>query len=180
MPGRAGKGRLLDPPSVIFWAVAAVMAVVDLLTKHLIFQRLPHVNSEPIVIVENFLQIVHAENRGGVFGLAQGSAMWLIFGIIASALVIWFAHRKENKAVLLQITLGLIMAGAIGNVFDRVAITYVRDFIDVSWRGHHWPAFNVADAGICVGAVYLAIHAFFFMPKPPAASGGKAKPGARG
>ena len=165
MPGRAGKGRLLNRLPVIFWAVAAVMAGVDLWTKHLIFQHLPHFNSEPIVIVEGFLRIVHSENRGGVFGLAQGSAMWLIFGIIAGALVIWFAHRKENKAVVLQIALGLVMAGAIGNVFDRVVITYVRDFLDVCyWPGKHWPAFNVADAGICVGAVYLAIHALFFMP----------------
>jgi signal peptidase II len=156
---------LLNRLPVIFWAVAAVMAGVDLWTKHLIFQHLPHFNSEPIVIVEGFLRIVHSENRGGVFGLAQGSAMWLIFGIIAGALVIWFAHRKENKAVVLQIALGLVMAGAIGNVFDRVVITYVRDFLDVCyWPGKHWPAFNVADAGICVGAVYLAIHALFFMP----------------
>jgi len=152
---------------VIFWAVAAVVAAADLWTKHLIFQRLPRLDSEPIVIVEGFLRIVHSENRGGVFGLAQGSTMWLVFGVIASALVIWFAHRKENKTVLLQIALGLIMAGAIGNVFDRVVIGYVRDFVDVCyWPGKHWPAFNVADSGICVGAVYLAIHAFFFMPQP--------------
>ena len=151
---------------MIFWAVAAVVAAADLWTKHLIFQRLPSLDSAPIVIVKGFIRIVHSENRGGVFGFAQGSVMWLVFGIAAAALVIWFAHRKENKTVLLQIALGLIMAGAIGNVFDRVAIGHVRDFIDVCyWPGKHWPAFNVADAGICVGAVYLAIHAFFFMPK---------------
>jgi signal peptidase II len=150
---------------MMFWAVAAVLAAADLWTKHLIFQRLPSLRSTPIVIVKGFLRIVHSENRGGVFGLAQGSAMWLVFGIVAGALVIWFAHRKENKAILLQIALGMIMAGAIGNVFDRVAIGHVRDFIDVFWQDHHWPAFNVADSGICVGATYLAIHAFFFMPK---------------
>ena len=166
MPGRAGTGRLLTRTPVIFWAVAAVAAAADLCTKHLIFQRLPALDSKPIVIVKGFIQIVHSENRGGVFGLAQGSAMWLVFGLVAGALVVWFAHRKENKALLLQIALGLIMAGAIGNVFDRVAIGYVRDFVDVCyWSGKHWPAFNVADAGICVGAVYLAVHAFFFMPK---------------
>ena len=165
---------------MIFWTVAAVMAAADLWTKHLIFQRLPRMDSEPIVIVKGFLRIVHSENRGGVFGLAQGSAMWLVFGIAAGALVIWFAHRKENKTVLLQVALGVIMAGAIGNVFDRVVIGHVRDFIDVCyWPGKHWPAFNVADSGICVGAAYLAVHAFF-MPNPPAASGGTAKHGARG
>ena len=149
-----------------FWAVAAAVAAADLLTKHLVFQRLPGRHSPPIVVIEGFLQIVHSENRGGVFGLGQGSTVWLVFGLIAGALVIWFAHRDENTGVLLQIALGLIMAGAIGNVFDRVAFGYVRDFIDVCyWPGVHWPAFNVADSGICAGAAYLAVHAFFFAPK---------------
>ena len=172
MPRQAGTGRLLRRLSLIFWVVAAVTAAADLCTKYLIFRRLPSLDSAPIVIIDGFIRIVHSENRGGVFGLAQGSAAWLVFGLAAGALVIWFAHRKENKAVLLQIALGLIMAGAIGNVYDRLAYGHVRDFIDVCyWPGKHWPAFNVADAGICVGAVYLAIHAFFFMPK----DGGKAR-----
>jgi len=166
MPRQAGTGRLLRRLPLIFWAVAAVTAAADLCTKHIIFQRLPGVDSMPVVIIDGFIQIVHSENRGGVFGLAQGSAAWLIFGLAAGALVIWFAHRKENRAVLLQIALGVIMAGAIGNVYDRLAYGYVRDFVDVCyWPGKHWPAFNVADSGICVGAVYLAVHAFFFIPK---------------
>ncbi len=119
----------------------------------------------PIVIVRGLINIVHSKNRGGVFGLAQGSGLWLVFGVAAGAAVIWFAHRRESRAVLAQIALGLVLAGAIGNVYDRVEFGYVRDFVDVCWRSHHWPAFNVADAGICVGAIYLALYAFFLAPK---------------
>ena len=127
---------------------------------------MPEGFTPPIVIIKGFLQIVRNTNRGGVFGLAQGSTLWLIFGVLAAALVIWFAHRQESKSALVQVALGFVLAGAIGNVFDRVAFGYVRDFIDVCyWPGQHWPAFNVADSGICIGAAYLAIFAFFLAPK---------------
>ena len=143
-------------------------AVADLITKHLVFLRLPDAASAPIVIVKGFLEIVHSENRGGVFGLAQGSSLWLVFVFLAGGLVIWFAHRKGNEGLTLQIALGLVFAGAIGNGYDRMMFGYVRDFVNVYyWPGASpWPAFNVADAGICVGAAYIAIHAFFFAPCP--------------
>lgn len=146
--------------------MAAAGAAADLLTKHMIFQRLPESLSAPVVIVKGFIQFIHGENRGGVFGLGQGSALWLVFGLVAGVLVVWFAHREDTKPILVQIALGLVLAGAVGNVFDRVVFGHVRDFIDVCyWPGRHWPAFNVADSGICVGAVYLALHAFFTSPK---------------
>lgn len=114
----------------------------------------------PRVVVAGFLQIVRSENRGGVFGLGQGSGLWVVFGVAAGVLVAWFAHRRDARSVAIQVALGLVLGGAAGNVFDRLVFGYVRDFIDVCyWPGRHWPAFNVADAGICVGAVFLAFHA---------------------
>jgi signal peptidase II len=149
-----------------FWGTALVAGVADLATKHIAFRHLPSGEAEPIVIVEGFIRFIHAENRGGVFGLWQGSGAWLVFGIVASVAVIYFAHRRDARAVVLQLALGLVLGGALGNLYDRVTFGFVRDFIDVTyWQGKHWPAFNVADSGICVGAAYLAIHAFFFAPK---------------
>ena len=155
-----------------FWGVGAVAAAADLVTKHLVFQRLPDLHSAPVVVVKGFLRIVHSENRGGVFGLAQGSWAWLVFGVVAAALVVWFAHCKGSRSLVVQVALGLVLAGAIGNVFDRVVLGHVRDFIDVCyWPGRHWPAFNVADSAICVGAACLAVYALFFAPKPQQESG---------
>ena len=177
MPKRAGTIGLLKPIRIAFWAVAASVAVIDLWTKHLVFLRLPRLDSEPIVIIDGFLRFVHSENRGGVFGLAQGSWLWLVLAIGASVFVLWFAHKKETRGIWTQLALGLVLAGAIGNVYDRIMFGYVRDFIDVYWRTHHWPAFNVADSGICVGALMLGIYAFFLEPKKPTAktAGNKCK-----
>jgi len=167
MPDQAGSNRLLSRVPVVFWAVTVLVAILDLITKSLAFRRLPDLESAPIVLVRGFLQIVHSENRGGVFGLGQGSAAWLLFAAVAAVAVIWFAHRRDSRPLLIQLALGLILAGALGNLYDRIAFGYVRDFIDVVyWPGRHWPAFNAADSGICIGAVCLAIYALFLAPKP--------------
>lgn len=171
MPERTGRADKLSFP-LCFWIVAEVIAAADLLTKHVMFVRLPHESSTPIEIIPGLLRFVHAENYGGVFGLAQGSMLWLVFAVVAANAVVWFAHRKESLGILTQVGLGLVLAGAIGNIYDRITFSYVRDFIDVyitiGGKMHEWPAFNVADAGICVGAIYLAGFALF--------SGDKKKP----
>jgi signal peptidase II len=140
-----------------------------------VFLRLPDLASAPIVVVKGFIEVVHSENRGGVFGLGQGSPLWLIFVFAAGGLVIWFAHRKGNERLLLQIALGLILAGAVGNGHDRIVFGFVRDFINVYYWPNvsPWPAFNIADSGICVGAAYVAVHAFFFAPRPENAKGSR-------
>ena len=177
MPTRAGTIGQLKKTRFFFWIIAASVAAADLWTKHLVFVRLPQLDSQPIVIVDGFLRLVHSENRGGVFGLAQGSWLWLILAVGAAIFVLWFAHKKETRGAWTQFALGLVLAGAVGNVYDRIAFGYVRDFIDVYWRTHHWPAFNVADSGICVGAFMLAIYAFFLEPKKPSgkSAGNKCK-----
>lgn len=145
---------------VIFWIATVSGALADLFTKHLMFVRLPSTDSQPIPIIDNLLQLVHAENRGGVFGLGQGSWIWLAAGLIIPAIVIYISHFKEEfRTKLNQLALGLVMAGAIGNTYDRLAYGFVRDFLDIYNGNWHWPAFNVADAGICVGAIWLAIYA---------------------
>lgn len=165
MPDETGKNRRVGTLLVHFWLTAVLAATADLLSKHLIFGHLAKTEQQPIYIIRGFLRIVHSENRGGVFGLGQGSSMWPLLGLAASLLVIWFAHREDFRNTRVQIALGLVLGGAIGNLFDRMVIGYVRDFIDVYVGEWHWPAFNVADSGICIGAFYLAIYAFLWMPK---------------
>ena len=150
-----------------FWGTAAAVAVADLITKHVVFLHLPAKTSPAIKVISGFFHIVHGENRGGVFGVGQGAgALWLVFGSLAGVLVIWFAHRKDTQVLLLQIALGLVLGGAVGNLYDRATFQFVRDFIQIYyWPGEDWPAFNVADSGICVGAAGLAVYAFFFAPK---------------
>jgi signal peptidase II len=183
MSERTGTGRrLLKRLPKVFWTVAALSAAADLLTKYWVFRyfheqfpaetvraamtgAVPRYPSLPII--DGFFELCYSLNFGGVFGLGQGAGLlWLAFGLLAGAAVVWFAHRPDARGVLVQIALGLVLGGAIGNVFDRVAYGAVRDFLLVYyWPGKDWPAFNVADAGICVGAIYLAVYATFFAPK---------------
>ncbi|MFO7900539.1 MAG: signal peptidase II [Planctomycetota bacterium] len=127
----------------------------------------------PVVLIPGFLHIVYGRNYGGVFGLGQGAGLvWLAFGVVAGGLVVWFAYRDDTRPPTLQVALGLVMAGAVGNVYDRVVFGYVRDFIEVYyWPGKAWPAFNIADAGICVGAAYLALYALLFAPRKKTGKG---------
>jgi signal peptidase II len=75
-----------------------------------------------------------------------------------AVIVILFAYRKlRGDQKLAQVSLALILSGAVGNLIDRVRIGEVIDFLDVYWKSYHWPAFNVADSAICVGVFLLAV-----------------------
>lgn len=109
------------------------------------------------------LNIVLVWNQGISFGLFnnESSQMVLVFIalslLISSGMLIWLAVATEK---LVAVALGLIVGGALGNVIDRVRFDAVVDFIDVHWNGYHWPAFNVADSCIVLGAFLLLAHSF--------------------
>lgn len=99
-------------------------------------------------------------NTGSAFGFFSHSGEWsqyilTTFGILMSmGLIVWiFKTSLSDKWELLALT--LILSGALGNVIDRLRLGYVIDFIDVYYKTHHWPVFNVADSAICVGAILL-------------------------
>lgn len=105
------------------------------------------------------LDIIATSNTGMAFSLGQGAALWILVGIalgISAWLFIWLLRaRRPAEAV----GLGLAIGGALSNVLDRLRLGAVRDFIDLYWREHHWPAFNLADAAIVAGlAMVILFH----------------------
>lgn len=114
--------------------------------------------------VTSFFNLVLAWNRGVSFGMFSSASTYgplLLTGLalaIVLALGVWL-YKAETRVSALA--LGLIIGGAIGNVVDRVQFGAVVDFLDFHLMGYHWPAFNVADAGICVGAVMLILESLF-------------------
>ena len=84
--------------------------------------------------------------------------------VVSIVLVVWL-YRLPARQTLLATALALVLGGAVGNLWDRVVLGYVIDFIDVHYQNHHWPAFNVADAAISLGAVLLILESFL-APKP--------------
>lgn len=143
--------------------VAAAIVVLDQVSKILI---LDHLMANPqVIVLAPFLNIVLAWNTGVSFGMFNDGTVspWLFFGLstaVSLALAVWMA-RTETSARWLIAALAMIIGGAMGNAIDRVRWGAVFDFIDVHAFGWHWPAFNVADAGITVGAVLLIVDSLF-------------------
>ena len=144
----------------VFIAVATL--TLDQLSKWLIL----NVIMKPPFFIElmPFLNLVLGYNRGvsfGMFGSDSEIVRWLLSALailIVCSLAIWLLKVDKTR---LSIALGLIIGGAIGNVTDRIMIGAVVDFIDFHVGGFHWPAFNVADMGITIGATILILDTIF-------------------
>ena len=117
------------------------------------------------VAVLPFFNLTLAHNTGAAFSFLAGAGGWqrwffvLLAVVISAVLVIWM-KRLAASARLEAVSLALIIGGAIGNVIDRLIYGYVIDFLDVYVGSYHWPAFNIADSAICIGAVLLIIDSF--------------------
>ena len=136
--------------------LSALVIVLDQITKLLVIDKLALYDSIPLT---GFFNLVRAHNTGAAFSLLADQPGWqrlffLTVALIASG-VIFHLLRKTQGRPLFCFALALILGGALGNVIDRMAYGYVVDFLDFYLGAWHWPAFNVADSGITVGAVLL-------------------------
>ena len=151
----------------ILFVLAALVAAADQLTKILVTACIPQYRS--VTVIPGFFDLVYLHNRGAAFGFLNRADIewqfWLFLG--ATAFAIWAIvtlTRAAQHDPLLFSGLGLILGGAIGNLVDRLRYRAVLDFLDFYLGDWHWPAFNVADAGICVGA-FLACIALYRTPR---------------
>jgi signal peptidase II len=147
--------------------VAAILVVaLDQTTKWWILE---HVMRPPRVIeLTGFFNLVMGWNRGVSFGLFNTSSpynAWVLSAIalvIVTAMAVWL---RRARSPFLATAIGLVIGGALGNVVDRLRFGAVFDFLDLHAAGYHWPAFNVADSAITVGAVMLVVDSLFARPK---------------
>ena len=118
-----------------------------------------------IVVIPDFFSWTLAYNSGAAFSFLADSSGWqrwlfaLIAVVVSTVLLVWLKRLGRNDTWL-AIALALILGGALGNLYDRIAYGHVIDFILVHWEHRLFPAFNVADSAICVGAVMLALDMF--------------------
>lgn len=146
-PARAFRPGLL---------IAALVTGLDQLSKWWIAERVMRQAGE--IELTPFFSLVHSWNRGISFGLFNSDSphnAWVLAvlaGAICAALLVWLARSER---LLPGAAIGMIIGGALGNVIDRLRFGAVFDFLDVHWGGYHWPAFNLADSAITVGAVIL-------------------------
>ena len=134
-----------------FLALIPVIFALDRVTKYLIMQDLPILGE---IKINSFFSIVHVRNLGGVFGiLNQGGYARYVFLIIPTlvAAVLVYVLIRYTMSNARTLALSLILAGALGNIYDRFFYGSVVDFLDFYYGHHHWPAFNVADIAVSVG-----------------------------
>lgn len=134
-----------------FLALIPVIFALDRVTKYLIMQDLPIMGE---VKITSFFSIVHVRNLGGVFGiLNQGGYARYIFLVVPAivAFVLIYILIRYTMRDARTLALSLILAGALGNIYDRFFYGSVVDFLDFYYGTHHWPAFNVADIAVSVG-----------------------------
>ncbi len=144
-----------------FYLTALIVILLDQIAKLLVVATVPLFDS--VSIIPNFLDITYVRNTGLAYGLLNDSTMpykRLITGALAIAAlagITVYARQmsKDGGDRWSQIGLSLILGGAIGNILDRVRLGYVIDYVDVYWRGWHFWAFNVADAAITFGAIFV-------------------------
>ncbi|HIF96812.1 MAG: signal peptidase II [Myxococcales bacterium] len=149
----------------LFGLVFLIGLVLDQLTKLSIVERFRY--GERLVVIPGIFDLTHVRNPGGAFSLfADGPFEWrMTFFVGATALAIVlllvFLTRHEREDWLTPVALGFVMAGAVGNLIDRIAYGEVIDFIDVHlWGGYTWPTFNLADSAIVLGVSLLLVEVF--------------------
>jgi signal peptidase II len=155
MPAR---GRSPGAGLWVWLALAVAVVVLDQLSKTLILDRFALNDS---VSVTSWFNLVRVHNTGAAFSFLAGASGWqrwffVGLGVLASGFIIWML-RKHPTQRLFCFAVTMIMGGAVGNVVDRLLHGYVVDFIQVHYGGWYFPAFNLADSAITLGAICLIL-----------------------
>ncbi len=149
-------------PNGLRWlGLSAIVIVLDQLTKSWVTSAF---RLDDSVTVTSFFNLVLAYNTGAAFSFLAGAGGWqrvffIAIAVIASVVIIYWLGKPQNHR-LMNMALALILGGAIGNVIDRVRLGHVVDFIQVHAAGYYFPAFNVADSAITIGAALLFWDSF--------------------
>ena len=136
--------------------VSAVVVALDLATKAWVSHALSYAD---VVRVTPFFNLILTHNLGAAFSFLAGAGGWQRWFFSAVAIVISVVLvvmlRRPHRDRVVPLALALVLGGAIGNLWDRVSLGHVVDFIQLHAAGYYWPAFNVADSAICVGVALL-------------------------
>lgn len=144
---------------LIYLAIAASVLLLDRWTKWLVSVRIPLFES--VTVIPGFFKITDVRNKGAAFSLfADAPDAWrlitlILFSLVALVIVLVLLAKSSQQLSLHGVSLALILGGAVGNLWDRMAHGWVTDFLLVYYKQWEYPAFNVADSAICVGAVLL-------------------------
>ncbi len=140
-----------------YFIIILLILLLDQYTKLVIINNF---NFNEYYVVNDFFNIVRVHNTGAAFGILSEYGGWQLyvlstFAIIVSLVIFYYLLITPISNKMLMLSLTLIASGAIGNTLDRFFYGFVIDFLDFHYLGYHWPAFNVADATIFIGAIFF-------------------------
>lgn len=154
--GRRGDGLVL-------LLVAVVLAVADQVTKALVVANLEL--GQRVSVIGDLVQVWHVQNRGAAFSLLQGgNLLFLAVTVLALGMVVYLHRSFRGRSTWLQVLLGVVLGGALGNFIDRLRQGYVTDFVSVGFGDLRFPSFNLADSSLTIGIGILAIYLFLTDP----------------
>ena len=147
-------------------ALSAVVIAIDLYAKHLVVNAFSYGEH---LYINQFFDLVRYHNEGAAFSFLAGAGGWqrIFFSAVAliASVIIVCLLRKNPRQTVFCLGLSLILGGALGNLYDRLSLGYVVDFLFFHYQQHYWPAFNVADSAI-TGGVMLLLWDGLAKPKP--------------
>ncbi|HHJ15925.1 MAG TPA: lipoprotein signal peptidase [Gammaproteobacteria bacterium] len=143
--------------------ISTLVVILDQLTKYLANTRL--VYADPLALFPSF-NLTLLYNRGAAFSFLSDAAGWqrwffVTVSLLASIFLVLWLRKLKPEQKLLALALALVLGGALGNLIDRLWLGHVVDFIQVYYKTFYWPAFNIADSAITVGAGLLIWDALF-------------------
>ena len=154
-----GKAKPSAVRGMLPWlSLALLLALLDQLTKVLILGAFEHGQATPMT---SFFNLVRVHNSGAAFSFLAGASGWqrwffTAIGVAATVFIVYLLRAHPGQR-LFCFALACILGGAVGNVIDRLLHGYVVDFLDFHWGGWHFPAFNLADSAITLGAICLIL-----------------------
>lgn len=146
-------------------SVAGGVLVLDQATKSVVGWQMPL--GDQVAVVDGLVNIVHVRNPGAAFSFLATAPGWfrtpffIGVSVVAIIAILTILSRSGPEEWMTRIALGGILGGALGNLADRIRLGEVIDFIDIYWRFHHWPAFNVADSAISLSVAAIFANSFF-------------------
>jgi signal peptidase II len=154
--------KLLRTTGLRFTWISLIAIVLDQVTKQAIVGSMDLYQS---IQVLPFFNLTYVHNYGAAFSILYDAGGWQRYflsalALIVSAVIVWWLRQSTKEQILLPVAFSFILGGALGNVLDRILHGYVIDFLDFYYNTYHWPAFNVADSAIFIGAALLIIDMF--------------------
>ena len=160
------EAKISSNTRFIAWmSIAMLVVLADQVTKWAIVEWVSLYEKIPL---NSFINLTHQRNTGAAFSFladAGGWQRWFFVALatgVSAAIVVWLWRIRNEGHAVLAAGLALVLGGAVGNLIDRITLGYVTDFIQVWFGNWPFPSFNIADAGISVGAAFLIIDALFF------------------